>query len=123
MSGPLATVVLVLALARAPFQCASDPDPNRRREDTPSEALWELAERFHERGDDDARRVTLEALVERYPTSREAERARLTLGGREADDEAASEASSASEAPRPERETEPEAPTRQPLAPETPEGS
>lgn len=94
MSGPLATLVIVLALARAPFQCASDPDPNRRREDSPSEALWHLADRFHERGDDDARRVTLETLVEQYPTSREAERARLVLGGREGDDGTSGDGSS-----------------------------
>lgn len=74
--------VLLVALANAPFQCASDPDPERRLEDTPSEALWMLAERFGEEGDPAARRTTLEQLVERYPSSREAERARLELEGR-----------------------------------------
>lgn len=71
---------LVLALAlSAPFQCASDPDPNRRLEDSPAEALWDLAERFESEGDTAARRTTLEQLVERYPSSSEAHRAREEL--------------------------------------------
>ena len=74
---------LVLALALgAPFQCASDPDPNRRLEDTPAEALWNLAERFRAQSDEEARAVALHELVDRYPTSREAERARMVLDGR-----------------------------------------
>lgn len=72
---------LCLVLALAPFQCASEPDPDRRLEDAPEEALLDLAERFHTSGDQDARRTTLEYLVERYPSSREAERARLILRG------------------------------------------
>jgi hypothetical protein len=83
------TFVLVTALGSitAPFQCASDPDPNHRLEDTPSEALWHLARRFEAEGNAGAHQVTLEELVERYPTSREAERARLVLSGREVSDE------------------------------------
>lgn len=75
---------LVMALSStAPFQCASDPDPNRRLEDTPAEALWSLAERFRAQSDEAARAVALHELVERYPNSGEAERARLVLEGRE----------------------------------------
>lgn len=70
----------LLLLLRAPIQCASDPDPNRRLEDTPSEALWRLAERFEADGDLAARRIALEEIVERYPSSAEAERARVALG-------------------------------------------
>lgn len=70
----------LLLLLRAPIQCASDPDPNRRLEDTPSEALWRLAERFETDGDEAARRIALEEIVERYPSSAEAERARVALG-------------------------------------------
>lgn len=72
-------LALGLVLGLAPFQCASDPDPSRRLEDTPAEALWSLAERFRAQGDEDARRVALAELVERYPTSAEAQRARLVL--------------------------------------------
>jgi hypothetical protein len=80
----LSVAILTLALfGTAPFQCASDPDPNRRIEDTPAEALWTLSERFRSEGNDAARRTTLQQLVDQYPNSREAERARLVLEGRE----------------------------------------
>lgn len=74
-------LALGLALALAPFQCASEPQPDRRLEDAPEEALLGLAQRFADAGDADARRATLEYLIERYPSSREAERARLMLRG------------------------------------------
>ncbi|HJL01440.1 MAG TPA: hypothetical protein RMH85_08595 [Polyangiaceae bacterium LLY-WYZ-15_(1-7)] len=95
----LARLALVAALGTAPFQCASDPDPERRLEDTPAEALWLLAERFREEGDAEARRTTLEQLVERYPTSREAERARLALDGREVAPDPPAERAESGEAP------------------------
>lgn len=77
-------VRLLMALwLTAPFQCASEPDPDRRIADTPSEALWGLAEEFREAGDADARETTLRRIVERYPDSAEAEMARMALEGRE----------------------------------------
>jgi len=80
----LLRLVFAATIGLAPFQCASDPDPARRLEDTPAEALWNLAERFRAQGDEDARRVALQELVERYSTSAEAQRARLVLDeGRE----------------------------------------
>jgi hypothetical protein len=80
----LPVTLLNLALfGTAPFQCASDPEPEHRIEDTPAEALWSLSERFRTDGNDAARRTTLEQLVQQYPNSREAERARLVLEGRE----------------------------------------
>lgn len=80
----LTTALLTLSLlGTAPFQCASDPNPEHRTDDTASEALWSLSERFRAEGNDAARRSTLEELVERYPNAREAERARLVLSGRE----------------------------------------
>jgi len=83
-----AVLLLSAALAvTAPFQCASDPDPERAMEDSAPGALWELSERFAERGDEAARRTTLEHLVERYPSSRYAQRARLVLEGRGLEDE------------------------------------
>jgi hypothetical protein len=63
----------------APFQCASDPDPERAIEDSAPEVLWELSEDFRARGDDGARRRTLEWIVERYPSSRYARRAEHAL--------------------------------------------
>ena len=65
--------------ALAPLQCPSTPPPERAREESPAEALWQLAERFAADGDGAARRATLHYLVERYPSSRFAARARLAL--------------------------------------------
>jgi len=68
----LATVAL---LSTAPYQCKGD-DPARARDETPGEALWLLGGRFAAKGDDAAARGTLDYLIERYPSSREAERAK-----------------------------------------------
>ena len=75
-----AALSLILASASlAPFQCSSEVDPNKRREDEPGEALYSLAEQFKEKGDQRARADTLRFIVKKYPTSRFAERARLDL--------------------------------------------
>lgn len=76
-------------LSLAPFQCGSKPsdDPDLAREDNPSGALWTLAERFRTEGNEEARRTTLAVILEEYPRSREAERARMVLEeGREVRD-------------------------------------
>lgn len=62
-------------LGTAPYQCKSN-DPERAREETPGEALWLLCGRFAEQGDDASARRVLDYLIERYPSSREAARAR-----------------------------------------------
>jgi TolA-binding protein len=67
------------ALANAPFQCASEPDPTKAMEDTPGEALYKLAEQFKASGDERAWRRTLEYLIARYPSSRFAAAARDDL--------------------------------------------
>lgn len=79
---------LPIALALAPLQCPSPRRPENAREESPGEALWALAERFAAEGDGAARRATLSFLVERYPASRFAMRARdaLSTGGSEAGD-------------------------------------
>jgi hypothetical protein len=88
-------LALALSLSSlAPFQC-SKPDTNKRVEDTPAEALWKLSERFREAGDDDARRLTLETLIEEYPSSREAKRATMALEGKDVSDPATSGAEDA----------------------------
>lgn len=71
---------LALAILLAPLQCGAPPDEHPRFEDHPAETLLQLADRFGEEGDDAARRRTLEYLIERYPSSRFAERARRSLG-------------------------------------------
>ena len=76
---PLAAFLLVAALA--PFQCSSKPGPERRLEDEPGQALYQLAQQFKAEGNDRARVETLEYIVKRYPSSRFAEMAKLDLGG------------------------------------------
>lgn len=65
----------VALLGSAPYQCKSN-DPERAREETPGEALWLLCGRFADQGDDASAKKTLDYLVERYPSSRFAERAK-----------------------------------------------
>jgi hypothetical protein len=74
-----AAVIFLLSLGSAPVQCARDPAPERAIEEQPGEALYELAEQFRERGETKARKDTLAYLVERYPSSRFAARAKQEL--------------------------------------------
>lgn len=63
----------------APMQCGSEPDPSRRLEETPAEALALLADEFERAGDREARIRTLRFIVQRHPKTREAADARVTL--------------------------------------------
>jgi len=65
--------------AGAPLQCAREPEPELRRYETPPEALYQLAARFKASRNDAAWRETLAFLVERYPSSRFAIRAKGEL--------------------------------------------
>jgi outer membrane protein assembly factor BamD (BamD/ComL family) len=71
--------LLLAASAYAPIQCGSKPRPDLRMEEEPAEALYKLAERFGAQGDTKARIDTLRFIVERYPTSRFAQAAKLDL--------------------------------------------
>ncbi len=66
-------------LASAPYQCASDTT-DRPVEDTAPQALWILSERFETEGNQPARETTLRQLINQYPSSRYAHRAREELG-------------------------------------------
>ncbi len=74
-----ALVMLSAALSGAPFQCSSEPDPSRAIEETPGQALYELAVEFKKNGDERAWRETLQYLIARYPSSRFAGTARRDL--------------------------------------------
>jgi len=63
----------------APYQCATEPN-ERATEDSAPKALWMLAERFGSESNASARETTLRQLLEQYPSSRYAERARQELG-------------------------------------------
>ena len=56
--------------AQAPLQCSRTHDPTLRREETAGDALYELAQRFRQEGNNAGAKRTLEYLVERYPSSR-----------------------------------------------------
>ncbi|MDC0676329.1 tetratricopeptide repeat protein [Sorangium atrum] len=73
------SIAIFAAVAQAPYQCASEVDPDRRVYEDPSEALYALAERFEASGDRRARVDTLRFLVDRYPASRFARMARQDL--------------------------------------------
>jgi hypothetical protein len=66
-------------VAQAPLQCSREPEPELRRYETPPEALYDLATRFKARGEQRAYRDTLSYLVERFPSSRFAVRAKDEL--------------------------------------------
>jgi len=76
-------LVLAAALASvsgwAPLQCGSEYDPATAIEETPGEALYDLAGEFREAGNRQAWQRTLEHLIRRYPSSRFAETARQDL--------------------------------------------
>ena len=72
-------VVGAALVSQAPLQCSHEPEPDVRRYETPPEALYALATRFKEKGNTSAYRGTLEYLVERYPSSRFAIRAKDEL--------------------------------------------
>jgi hypothetical protein len=74
--------VLGLALSialTAPLQCARDPDPNQRLEDTAGDGLWNLAQDFRAKGKNQAADDTLRYLIAKYPSSRHAQAAREEL--------------------------------------------
>jgi TolA-binding protein len=74
----VALFAIALSLT-APYQCASN-DPARPVEDSAPAALWILAERFKAEGNAGARETTLRQIVDAYPSSRYAQRARQELG-------------------------------------------
>jgi outer membrane protein assembly factor BamD (BamD/ComL family) len=75
----LAPLLLIAAFGAAPLQCSHEEDPALRKYETPPDALYDLAQRFKEKGETAAYRETLGYLVERYPSSRFSERAKQEL--------------------------------------------
>jgi hypothetical protein len=60
----------LLSSGLAPLQCGQTPEAELQEDETPGDALWRLAQKFHDRHDGAAERQTLQYLVERYPASR-----------------------------------------------------
>ena len=74
-----AALLALGVMLSAPYQCGTEPN-ERPRQDSAPKALWMLAERFASENNGSARQTTLRQLIENYPTSRYAERARQELG-------------------------------------------
>lgn len=75
----LLMLLAVATLGAAPVQCG-DPEPIRyARRDDPAEVVYALGRRLEARGEHRAARETWRFVVERYPSSRWAERARIDL--------------------------------------------
>jgi hypothetical protein len=76
----LAVAGLVAGAASiAPLQCAHDPDPTLRREDTAGDALWALSQKFETEHDTTSAKETLQYLVDTYPTNRHVADAKLEI--------------------------------------------
>lgn len=71
--------LLASSLNGAPMQCSGDPDPDLRRYETPGEALYGLASQLKSHGNQAGWRDTLKYLIDHYPNSRFAERAKQDL--------------------------------------------
>ncbi len=57
-------------LAVAPLQCGHTPESELQQDESPGDALWQLAQKFQAEHRTDAEKQTLEYLVERFPASR-----------------------------------------------------
>ena len=74
-----ALILLVALNSLAPLQCPSHPDAAVRVDDGPGEALYDLAQSFRAKGNEQAYRETLRFIILRYPSSRRAVAARVEL--------------------------------------------
>jgi len=74
------SAALLATASTAPMQCGHTPEAELQEDETPGDALWQLAQRFKAAGDAGGEKRTLEYLVERYPASRWVSPAREELG-------------------------------------------
>src|SRR6476469_5811739 len=71
---------LLIASLGAPLQCGSGSDPAIGREDSAGDALYNLAQDFRAKGNEQAAKDTLRYLVEHYPSNRHVPAAREEHG-------------------------------------------
>jgi len=72
-------MAISLALWAAPVQCG-EPEPVRYpRQEHPAQAVYQLAERLRDHGEARAAEEAWRMVVERWPSTRWAERARIRL--------------------------------------------
>lgn len=77
--GAALVAVVVGFTGSAPLQCGSGHGDDKHEDDA-GDALWNLAEEFRAKGNEDARKQTLRHLVEKYPSNRHVPAAREELG-------------------------------------------
>ena len=70
----------LLVVVLAPYQFCASNDAKPPMEDTAPKALWMLADKLEKEGDHTAHDVALQQLIQEYPSSRYAWRARNALG-------------------------------------------
>ncbi|PIE06313.1 MAG: hypothetical protein CSA75_00195 [Sorangium cellulosum] len=70
--------LFALAVSLAPYQCQSN-DPKTRNYESPGDGLYDLAQEFRAKGQDEAYKETLRFIIERYPSSRRAVTAKSEL--------------------------------------------
>ena len=75
----IGAAVVVGMLGNAPMQCGGGHGSDKH-EDDGGDALWNLAEDFRAKGNEDGRKQTLRYLVEKYPSNRHVPAAREELG-------------------------------------------
>lgn len=66
--------------AIAPFQCGSGTQDMGAPAKSDGDALYDLAQDFHAKGNEDAAKQTLRYLIEHYPSNRHVEAAKAELG-------------------------------------------
>ena len=77
--GAALVAVAVGFAGNAPIQCGSGHGDDKHEDDA-GDALWNLAEDFRAKGNEEARKQTLKHLVDKYPSNRHVPAAREELG-------------------------------------------
>lgn len=85
MKGVLLLGAALVLGGAAPVQCGEPEPVHYARRDEPAEVVWRLGLRLRERGHAAAALDTFRFLVERYPSSRWAARARAELESADVD--------------------------------------
>lgn len=85
MRRALAIGAALSLLGAAPVQCGEPAPVRYARRDDPGEVVWRVGLRLRERGHGAAALETWRILVERYPSSRWASRARAELESAQVD--------------------------------------
>lgn len=77
----LAAGILALSLgAAAPYQCGGGGSDSGKPTPNDGDALYDLAQDFHAKGNEEAAKQTLRYLVEHFPSNRHVPAARAELG-------------------------------------------